>query len=85
MRESTLNKIKKYYDEHTYVETYRGWVIRKYSWEVKYLGILTQYTCDVQPGLESCQATHLHLVREWIDKKIEEGKIQKEDIWRINK
>ena len=80
MTEKFKERVKKYYDEHPYVETYRGWVIRKHSWEAKYLGVLTNYTCDVQPGLESCQATHIELVREWIDKKIKEGKTQKEDI-----
>ena len=83
MKESTLNKIKKYYDEHPFFENYRGWVIRIHSYKAKYLGTLTHYTCDVQPGLESCQATHIEMVREWIDKKISEGKTQKEDIWRI--
>ena len=73
-------KIKKYYDEHPYVETYRGWVIRKYSYETKYLGILTDYTCDVRPGVESCQSTHIEDIRNLIDQKIKEGKVQKEDI-----
>ena len=81
MKKLTLQeKIKKYYDEHPYVETYRGWVIRKHSWEAKYLGTLTNYTCDARVGSESCQATHIEMIRDWIDKKIEEGKVQKEDI-----
>jgi len=83
MRESTLNKIRKYYNEHPFFENYRGWVIRIHSFKDKYLGTLIHYTCDVQPGLESCQATHIDLVHDWIDKKIKEGKFQKEDIWRI--
>ena len=83
MKESTLNKIRKYYNEHPFFENYRGWVIRIHSWETKYLGQLTNYTCDVQPGLESCQATHIEMVRNWIDEKIKEGKTQKEDIWRV--
>ena len=74
------DKINKYYKEHPYVEKYKGWIIRKNSWEDRYLGILTFYTCDVTVGGESCQATHIEMVREWVDKKIEEGKIQKEDI-----
>ena len=47
MKESTLNKIKKYYNEHLFFENYRGWVIRIHSCEAKYLGTLTHYTCDV--------------------------------------
>ena len=74
---------KKYYDEHPLVEIYKGWNIRKYSWKAKYIGILTNYTCDVQPGVESCQATHIEQVREWINEKIKEGKIQKEDTDKI--
>ena len=67
MKKLTLQeKIKKYYDEHPYV--------------AKYLGTLTNYTCDVRVGSESCQATHIEMIRDWIDKKIEEGKVQKEDI-----
>ena len=73
-------KIKKYYDEHPYVETYKGWVIRKHSCEHKYLGKMTNYTCDVRVGVESCQATRIEDIREWIDQKIKEGKVQKEDI-----
>lgn len=77
---SLQDKINKYYKEHPFFENYRGWKIRLHRSEDKYLGTLWFYTCDVQPGLESCQATHIEMVREWIDKKIEEGKIQKEDI-----
>ena len=74
------DKIKKYYDEHPYVETYKGWVIRKYSWETKYLGTSTVFTCDVYVGGESCWATQIEMVRNWIDEKIKECKVQKEDI-----
>ena len=79
MRASTLNKIKKYYDEHPYYETYRGWVIRKHVYETKYLGLITTYTCDVYVGGESCSANNIEMVREYIDEKIKEGKVQKED------
>lgn len=83
MSPKVLAKIKKYYDEHPYYETYRGWIIRKHEYEAKYLGTLVSYTCDVYVGGESCSATHVHLVKEWIDKKIEEGKVQKEDYYLI--
>lgn len=74
---------KKYYDERPLVEVHKGWNIRKYSWEAKYLGTLTNFICDVRPGLESCQATDIEMVREWINDKIKEGKTQKEDTDRI--
>lgn len=81
MRESTKLKIKKYYDLHPYHSTYKGWVIRTYIINHKYFGPKTYFTCDVRVGVESCQATHLNLVYEWIEEKIKENKIQKEDIW----
>lgn len=74
------DKIKKYYKEHPFFENYRGWNIRRYRKDDKYLGTFWFYTCDVRVGLESTEATHIEMVREWIDKKIEEGKIQQEDI-----
>lgn len=77
---SVKEKVQKYYNEHPLVEVYKGWNIRKYSWEARYLGTLTNYTCDVKPGVESCQASTIEFVREWIDQKIKEGKIQKEDL-----
>ena len=77
---SLQDKINKYYNEHPFFENYRGWKIRLHRIKDKYLGTLCFYTCDIQPGLESCQATHIEMVREWVDKKIKEGKIQKEDI-----
>ena len=30
-------KIKKYYDNHPYFETYKGWVIRKFAYPTKYI------------------------------------------------
>lgn len=74
-------KIKKYYDNHPYFETYKGWVIRKFAYPTKYLGILVYYTCDVRPGVESCKANHIDMIYDWVDQKIKEGKIQKEDIY----
>lgn len=71
---------KKYYDERPLVEVYKGWNIRKYSWKAKYLGTLTNFICDVQPGLESCQSTNIEMVREWIDEKIKEGKNRKKTL-----
>lgn len=74
-------KINKYYKEHPFIEEYRGWKIRLHRFKDKYMKKdLYYYTCDVQVGLESCQATHIEMVREWIDQKIKEGKVQKEDI-----
>ena len=78
-----LEKVEKYYKEHSFFEKYRGWIIRLNRHDDRYLGILWYYTCDVQVGVESCSATHIEMVREWIDKKIEEGKIQKEDIYLL--
>ena len=77
---SLQEKINKYYENHPLVEIYKGWKIRKNTYNTKYLGVLTNYTCDVQVGVESCMSTNIQMVREWIDKKIKEGKIQKEDI-----
>lgn len=77
---SVQEKINKYYKNHPLVEIYKGWKIRKTTYNAKYLGLLTNYICDVQVGVESCQSTHIQMVRDWIDKKIKEGKIQKEDI-----
>ena len=79
-KKSVQEKIDKYYKEHPYVETYKGWKIRRHTHYAKYLGQITNYTCDVQPGLESCMSSSIQIVRDWIDKKIKEGKIQKEDI-----
>ena len=79
-RKSVQEKIDKYYKEHPLVEIYKGWKIRKNTYYTKYLGKIINYTCDVQPGVESCQSTSIQMVRDWIDKKIKEGKIQKEDI-----
>lgn len=73
-------KINRYYEKHPYHSTYKGWVIRTCLVENKYLGHKIYYTCDVRVGVESCTVTHIKLVQEWIDEKIKQGKIQKEDI-----
>lgn len=78
--EKVSDKIKKYYREHTFFENYKGWNIRLHRVDNKYLGVLWYYTCDVKVGLESVMSLQLNMVREWIDQKIEEGKIQQEDI-----
>ena len=80
---SLKDKINKYYKEHPFFESYKGWVIRIHRVDHKYLGSQYYYTCDVKVGVESCQATHIELVREWIDTKINEGKTQKEDIYLL--
>lgn len=81
MRKLTIQeKINKYYKEHPFFEEYRGWKIRLHRSDDKYLGTLWYFTCDVRPGVESCTATHVEMVRDWIDQKINEGKIQQEDI-----
>lgn len=74
------DKIKKYYKEHPFFENYRGWNIRLHRVDDKYLGTFWFYTCDVRVGVESVISPRLDMVREWIDEKINEGKIQEEDI-----
>ena len=74
------DKIKKYYKEHPFFENYRGWNIRLHRVDDKYLGTLWYYTCDVRVGVESVMASYPDMVIEWIDEKINEGKIQQEDI-----
>ena len=80
MKISLQEKINRYYNNHPFFEEYRGWVIRTTKTDDKYLGTLTYHTCDVQPGVKSCTATHVELVREWVDEQIKLGLTQKEDI-----
>ena len=65
-------KINKYYKEHPLVEIYNEWKIRKNKDGL--------FTCDLRVGVESCQSNNLDMVKEWIDLKIKQGKIQKEYI-----
>jgi hypothetical protein len=87
MKKLTLKeKIKKYYNEHPYIETYRGWVIRKRVQEYRLpitkeiFHIDTFYCCDVTPGWKSIESTEYKDVLVWIDEQIELGLVQKEDI-----
>ena len=45
----------------------------------KYCGDQLFYTVDVRVGIESCMASTIEFAREFIDKKIKEGKVQQED------
>lgn len=84
--ERLKSKIKKYYDERPFYDTYRGWTIRKrvqdyrlpLSKEIFHTDIF--YCCDVAPGYKSIEATLYVEVLKWIDKQIELGENQREDI-----
>ena len=72
-------RMKKYYAEHPLCEVYRGWNIRMHTYESRWLGTQTEYTVDVRVGVESCSASTIEWARQFVDKKIAEGKIQRED------
>lgn len=72
-------RMQKYLEEHPLFEVYRGWNIRKHTWEARYIGQQTAYTVDVRVGVESCMASTVEQAREFIDEKIKEGKKQRED------
>lgn len=75
---------KKYYDERPLVEVYKGWNIRKTEYQSKYYsGTFFDYICDVRPGVESIRCNNLNRIKEWIDQKIKEGKVQQEDTDKI--
>lgn len=75
---------KKYYDERPLEEVYKGWKIRKYEYQGRYYHKpFFDYVCDVRPGVESIQCNSLIMVKDWIDQKIKEGKVQQEDTDKI--
>ena len=86
MKPSLQEKINKYYNERPLYDTYRGWKIRKRVQEYR-LPITkeifhtdTFYCCDVVPGWKSIESTDYTDVLIWINKQIELGLEQKEDI-----
>ena len=74
---------KKYYDERPIIKKYKGWNIRKIKseyYEKYYQKIAYDYICEVRPGVESIRCENIKWIYDWIDKKIKEGKYQKEYI-----
>ena len=86
MKLTLQEKINRYYDERPLYDTYRGWNIRKRVQEYRLpitkeiFHIDTFYCCDVTPGWKSIESTEYKDVLVWIDKQIELGLTQKEDI-----
>lgn len=75
---------KKYYEDRPVIEIYKGWKIRKHEYQGKYYQkTFFDYICDVRPGVESIRCANLQRIKEWIDQKIKEGKIQREDTDKI--
>ena len=72
--------MEKYYAARPVIENYKGWNIRTYTFECRYLGTIIDYIVDVRVGVESCLANTIEQARQYIDEKIKEGKTQREDI-----